>query len=263
MGQYQRKHQRKTRRVRFTWLYGVISALLILAAVVGGCIVFFRVDTINVQGNSRYTQEEIVAASGIEQGDNMFLINKFQVIDQMISQLTYLDDVTIRRGLPSTLNVTVTECTVAGAVRNGENGEWWLVSSGGKLLERQEESGDYLQVTGLTLSAPSEGTSLAVAEEQQSQRQALVDLLSALEEREMLSQTQAIDLTSSSTVTMQYAGRLTVRMKLSADFDYDVRVLATVMAEYVESKWPAEDTGTLDMTLDDGLPHLIRDASEN
>ena len=106
MGQYQRKHQRKTRRVRFTWLYGVISALLILAAVVGGCIVFFRVDTINVQGNSRYTQEEIVAASGIEQGDNMFLINKFQVIDQMISQLTYLDDVTIRRGLPSTLNVT-------------------------------------------------------------------------------------------------------------------------------------------------------------
>ena len=117
MGQYQRKHQRKTRRVRFTWLYGVISALLILAAVVGGCIVFFRVDTINVQGNSRYTQEEIVAASGIEQGDNMFLINKFQVIDQMISQLTYLDDVTIRRGLPSTLNVTVTECTVAGAVR--------------------------------------------------------------------------------------------------------------------------------------------------
>ena len=118
-------------------------------------------------------------------------------------------------------------------------------------------------MTGLTLSAPSEGTSLAVAEEQQSQRQALVDLLSALEEREMLSQTQAIDLTSSSTVTMQYAGRLTVRMKLSADFDYDVRVLATVMAEYVESKWPAEDTGTLDMTLDDGLPHLIRDASEN
>ena len=126
MGQYQRKHQRKTRRVRFTWLYGVISALLILAAVVGGCIVFFRVDTINVQGNSRYTQEEIVAASGIEQGDNMFLINKFQVIDQMISQLTYLDDVTIRRGLPSTLNVTVTECTVAGRCATGRtaSGGW-------------------------------------------------------------------------------------------------------------------------------------------
>ena len=52
-------------------------------------LLYTAVDTINVQGNSRYTQEEIVAASGIEQGDNMFLINKFQVIDQMISQLTY------------------------------------------------------------------------------------------------------------------------------------------------------------------------------
>ena len=53
MAQYQRKHQRKNRRVRFGWLYGVISALLILAAVVGGCIVFFRVDTVVVTGTQR------------------------------------------------------------------------------------------------------------------------------------------------------------------------------------------------------------------
>ena len=33
MGQYQRKHQRKNRRVRFGWLDGIISGLLILAAV--------------------------------------------------------------------------------------------------------------------------------------------------------------------------------------------------------------------------------------
>lgn len=263
MGQYQRKHQRKPRRVKFTWLYGVISALLILGAVVGGCIVFFRVDTVNVQGNQRYTQEEIVDASGVELGDNMFLLNKFQIIDGMMAQLPYLEDVTIRRGLPSTLNITVTECTPAAAVQDGEGSTWWLVSSAGKLLERLEEPGDYLQVTGLALSAPSEGTALAVAEEQHTQRQALVDLLGALEGREMLANVQSIDLSSASTVTMEYAGRLTVKMKLSADFDYDVRVLATVMADYVESTWSAEDTGTLDLTLDDGLPHLIRDAAEN
>lgn len=263
MGQYQRKHQRKNRRVRFGWLYGIISGLLILAAVVGGCIVFFRVDTIEVQGNSRYSQQEIIDVSGVEQGDNMFLLNKFEIIDKMLGELTYLDDVTIRRGLPSTLKINVTECTVAGVVRNEENGEWWLVSSGGKLLERQEEPGDYMQVTGLTLAAPSEGTMLAVKEEQQTQSQALLELLEAMESRGLLGDAQSIDVSTASTVTMEYAGRLTVKMKMSADFDYDMRVLATVMEEYVESKWSAEDTGTLDMTLDDGLPHLIKNAAEN
>lgn len=263
MGQYQRKHQRKNRRVRFGWLYGVISALLILAAVVGGCIVFFRVDTIEVQGNSRYTQQEIVEASGVQQGDNMFLLNKFEIIDKMLGQLTYLDDVTIRRGLPSTLKINVTECTVAGVVRNGDTGEWWLVSSGGKLLERRDAAGDEMQITGLTLAAPSEGTALAVKEDQQSQSQALLELLAALDSRGLLPYVESIDVGSASTVTMEYAGRLTVKMKVAADFDYDVRVLATVMEEYVESKWEAEDTGTLDMTLDDGLPHLIKNAAEN
>ena len=140
-GSISEKAPAQNRRVRFGWLYGVISALLILAAVVGGCIVFFRVDTIEVQGNSRYTQQEIVEASGVQQGDNMFLLNKFEIIDKMLSQLTYLDDVTIRRGLPSTLKINVTECTVAGVVRNGDTGEWWLVSSGGKLLERRDAAG--------------------------------------------------------------------------------------------------------------------------
>lgn len=263
MGQYQRKHQRKNHRVRFGWLYGVISALLILAAVIGGCIVFFRVDTVEVQGNSRYTQEEIVEASGVKSGDNMFLLNKFEIIDKMLAQLTYLDDVTIRRGLPSTIKINVTECTVAGVVKNEENDEWWLVSSSGKLLERQEEPGDYMQITGLTLAAPSEGTTLAVKEDQQTQSQALLELLKSLDSRGMLENVQSIDLSTASTVTMAYAGRLTVKMKLSADFDYDMRVLSTVMEEYVESKWAAEDTGTLDMTLDDGLPHLIKNAAEN
>ena len=98
---------------------------------------------------------------------------------------------------------------------------------------------------------------------QQLQQRLALGLLEAMESRGLLGDAQSIDVSTASTVTMEYAGRLTVKMKMSADFDYDMRVLATVMEEYVESKWSAEDTGTLDMTLDDGLPHLIKNAAEN
>ena len=263
MAQHQRKHQRKHRRFRFTKLYGVISALIILAAIIGGCIVFFKVDQINVTGNERYTAEQIIDAAGVQQGDNMYLFNKFRVIDQMKAKLTYVDDVTIRRKLPNTLNITVDEYTVAAAVQDGADSQWWLISSDGRLLERADSPGDALQVTGLTLSAPSEGTDLAVGEEQHLQQQAMVALLSALEKREMLGDAQSLDLSGGSVAIMMYDNRLTVKMNLSSDFDYNVRALATVMDEYVSTKWAADDTGTLDMTLSDGKPHLIKNAAQN
>lgn len=275
MAQHQRKHYRRRRRFRFTKVYGVLSVLLILAAIIGGSIVFFRVDTVEVEGNQRYSREEIVDITGIEQGDNMFLINKYEVIDRLLTELTYVDQVSIRRSLPATIQIRVTECTVAAAVQDAGNGEqeeagapqedaagqWWLVSSSGKLLERTEGPGDYLTVTGLSFAAPSEGTKLAVGSEQRLQLDALLQLLPSMEARGLLADTQSIDLSSASTVTLQYAGRLTVKMKLSSDFDYQMRVLSTVMEEYVLATWDADDTGTLDMTLEDGRPHLIRDAA--
>lgn len=258
---HQRKHYRRRRRFRFTRAYGVLSVLLILAAIVAGCIVFFRVDAVEVEGNERYSSSEIVAITGIQSGDNMFLLNKYEIRDDLLERLTYLDEVVIRRRLPATIKVTVTECTVAAAVEDSATGEWWLVSAAGKLLERADGPGDWLAVTGLTLAAPSEGTKAAVGEEQRLQLDALLQLLPSMSNRNLLSDAQSIDLSSASTVTMQYAGRLEVKMKLSSDFDYQMRVLSKVMEEYVLSKWDAADTGTLDLTMDDGRPHLRKEVA--
>lgn len=258
---HQRKHYRRRRHFRFTRAYGVLSVLLILAAIVAGSIVFFRVDTVEVEGNERYSDEEIVALTGIQSGDNMFLFNKFEVIDLLQEELTYLDQVSVRRRLPATVRVIVTECTAAAAVEDAATGEWWLVSGSGKLLERTQAAGDRLQVTGLSLAAPSEGTKIAVEEAQRLQLDALLQLLPSMESRGLLGDAQSIDLSSASTVTMQYAGRLEVKMKLSSDFDYQMRVLAKVMEEYVLAKWDASDTGTLDLTMDDGRPHLRKEVA--
>ena len=261
MAQHQRKHYRRRRRFRFTRAYGVLSVLLILAAIVAGCIVFFRVDTVEVEGVERYTKEQILSVADIESGDNMFLLNKFDVIDRLESEFTYVDEVVIRRKLPSTIRISVTECTVAAAVRDEGTGEWWLISSGGKLLEKMTGTGVYFQITGLTLVEPTVGQPMAVGEEQRLQLDALTQILPSMQARELLSQARTMDLTSASTVHLYYADRLEVKMKLSSDFDYQMRVLAKVMEEYVLAKWDEGDTGVLDLTLDDGLPHLRKNVA--
>lgn len=263
MAQHQRKHHRRHRGGRFGWIYGLISAVVILAAAIGGCIVFFRADQINVEGVSHYTAEEIIDIAGVKQGDNLYLMNKFKMIEKLEQQLVYVENVSIRRKLPSTLNIIVEEYTVAAALQDGADSQWWLISGDGRLLERVDDPGSYAQVSGITLSAPSEGTDLAVGEDQRLQQQALTGLLTALEDRELLSRVQTIDLSGGGVVTMGYDNRLTVKMNQSADFDYAVRALSTVMSDYVDAKWSADDTGTLDMTSEDGKPHLIKNAAEN
>ena len=261
MARYQRKHQRRRRRSRFSGLSKLLSAVLILAAIVAGCIVFFRVDQVQVEGNARYTQEEIVQVSGILKGDNLFLLNKYKIIDQILEQLTYVEKVSIRRELPSTICITVTETAVAAAVKDAENETWWCISSDGKILERADDPGGYPQVTGLAPLAPSEGTELQVEESQRLTKEALLSLLAQLEQYDLISGVGTIDLSTPSQVVMNYGGRLVVKLPQTADFAYDVKMFASILEEYVSVYWSDADTGTLDMTYSDGQPHLTKDAA--
>ena len=66
---------RRRNRGRFSALYKLLSVLIIFAAILMGCVVFFRVSTVEITGDSPYTEEEIRRVSGVEQGDNLFTLN--------------------------------------------------------------------------------------------------------------------------------------------------------------------------------------------
>ena len=69
------RNRQRRRRGRFGFLYKLLSFLVIFAAILVGCVVFFRVNEVIVTGNSRYSDQEVIAASGVELGDNLFLVN--------------------------------------------------------------------------------------------------------------------------------------------------------------------------------------------
>ena len=72
-----RRHsKRRRRRGGFGFLYKLLSVLVICAAILTAMTLFFRVGSVVVTGQKRYTAEEIQAASGVELGSNMYLLNK-------------------------------------------------------------------------------------------------------------------------------------------------------------------------------------------
>ena len=65
-----RRHSnRRHRRGSFGFLYKVLSMLVICGAIIAALTLFFRVGTIVVTGQERYTEAEVIAATGVEQED--------------------------------------------------------------------------------------------------------------------------------------------------------------------------------------------------
>lgn len=234
----QRRHKRRKKsRGRFRGLYQVLSVFLIFLVLVAGSIVFFRVNTVTVQGNNRYSQEEIVEISGIENGDSLVLMPKNQIARKIRQQLPYVEAVAIRRALPDGVVIQVRESAVAVVIRGG--GQWWLVNSAGKLLETVPSGkvSQYAKLTGVELLAPETGVQAVVSEEDAVHWQYALEFLATLDERGDLSELDSLECGATGKFTAGYGGRYTL-------------LLPTVFAD------EAFNYGKLMSLLDEALPEL-------
>lgn len=256
--QRKRKHRPSRRAGRFLGLYVFLSAILIAAVIAAGCIVFFKVNQFEVNGNSRYSAEDIIKASGVSTGDNLCLVKKTDVASNVLSHLSYVRSVNVRRKLPDTIVITVVETQSVAVVQSEKR--WWLMNADGKLLEEVEDPGDYIQISGLTLLTPTVGDTIVVEADNRLMRSSLIELLTAMQGRELLSNVRSIDCSDKGQLVMNYKDQLTVKMRTDADYDYQVKMLEAVLKKYVDVNWTKGDKGTLDMTYEDGHPHLTKDA---
>ena len=267
-----RSRTRRRNRGRFGPLFKLLCVLAVAVALTAGATVFFRVERVSVSGCKRYTTEEIIAASGIQTGSNLYSLNKVSIDRSIRTKLPYVDALTINRALPSTILITVTECEAAAQVAvpdpaqaaaaqeeltGGELDaepvllaqEPWLISGKGKLLEPAPADSAALPVTGLTPIAPQAGSPLEVPESEQTRLSALTALLQAAQEEKLAGELSAVRL-EATRLTVRYAGRFDVEMKLNADFRYDLRLMRTVREE-LETRHGPQVAGTIDLTLEE------------
>lgn len=237
-----RRHNQRKKRGRMGGLYRVVAVLLVLVAVSAGCVVFFRVRTIQVEGAVRYTQEEIVAASGLEEGSYLALLDTVTMARQIRAQLPYVERAAIRRALPDTVVITVEESAVAAAVKS--QGQWWLINAAGKLLEAVGDSGaeGHPQLTGIDLVTPAPGMTAMVAEEEENRWGSALELLRAVEARGETAKLSGVDCSSAGVLTVGYGGRYTLLLPTSVEyqrvtqerFEYFFALLDTAMPKLEE-----------------------------
>ena len=93
--------QQSKKRFRRNFFYVSLFLTVLLLFLGTAFFVFFRVKEISVTGNSMYTDEEIILASGIEEKVNMFSFSEKSVEQSIKDLLPYVGSVTVKRDLPS------------------------------------------------------------------------------------------------------------------------------------------------------------------
>lgn len=241
-----RRRNRRYRRSRLTVPIRFLSFLLICGAIAAAMILFFKVQAVVVDGNSRYTDQEILDVTEIQVGENMFLLNKYAISASITSQLPYVQSVQIRRGLPDTIYIQVEECAPMAAVVQG--GDAWLISRKGKLLEKvaKDQAQAYPLIEGVELLMPTVSSTMELPKDGTISKDRLLELLTCLESRGMLGNTEAIRCGDPDVLVLAYAGRFDVEIPYDSDFDKKLLALELIVPQLEEN-----EKGTIILTMPD------------
>ena len=232
------------RRNRGRIVFLVLMVLLIAVALVGACTVFFRVEFVEVEGNARYSEEQILEAAHINMGENLILTQKDVIVQRLYDTLPYIDSVTVKKRFPTTLRLVITETAPAAVIATEDESSWWLMDGKGKILEQIDAATaeNYTRILGLYAVSPRISKPVDVGEGHISQLNGLLGLLQVLQERGMTSQINSINASSRTELVMVYQGRIQAKLLNNVDFNRKILILEEIVAVLGD-----EEQGVLDM----------------
>lgn len=137
--EYKEKMARQRRRKKILF-YIVFALVVAVVGIILSLTVFFKITTVEVEGQSQYTDSEIVEVSGINAGDNLFLVNKDKVIEHVSESLPFTGDIEVKRSFPNKIVINVTDSEVACAVKYDKgfvliNKDWKVLAEAKSIKE--------------------------------------------------------------------------------------------------------------------------------
>jgi len=233
------------KRKKRSAIYAPLCFLLICAALVFGLSVFFRVGNVEVEGNALYTKEEIVEASGIEKGDNLFFVNRFAAMTRLQAKLPYVESAVVNMQLPNRLKIVVTE-SVAVAYVTAEDG-LWAIDRSCKLLSRVniDELDGLVRIEGLVPIAPEVGQTIAAGEAERPKVEYLSEILRQIVGLGLQRSIRHINIENPANPSFDYIDRFTVKLGANENVDYKFQCLLSAVDALAEG-----DRGTLDLSID-------------
>jgi len=227
----------------------LVTVVAIVAALVLGLSVFFKVETITVAGAEVYSAWAIREASGISEGDNLLTFSHARAGAQIKANLPYVKTVRFGIKLPDTVNIIIEEEDVVYAIKD-TNSQWWLINSDGHVVEQSNsgKAANYTQILGVNLdtpvanqqgvaaeSAPTEtqpdGTPVPVTVTGAQRFSAALQILKALEENDVVGDAASVDVSRTEDIVLWYGTRYQVNLGDNTRLPYKIACMNDVILQ--------------------------------
>ena len=257
---------------RDKFILQLLTVVAVVLALVFGMAIFFKVgetmagDTavakVYVSGNEKYTEYDVVQASGIKVGENLLTMRKAEVGGRILEQLPYVTKVRVSIKLPDGVNIEVEETDVVYSAQSSDE-SWWLIRSDGVVVEKTNAADAELhtKVLGVLLADPKVGQS-AVAKEPEprvdettgetlpvttlasDQLRAAVSILGFLESNSIIGEADSVDVTSLNNLEIGYEDRFQVMLGDSTRLGEKIRIMKATIVEMKDY-----ESGILDVSF--------------
>lgn len=223
-----RKNKRKKKKRAAAGLF--ITALLLAGAAAGLLMTPpFNISSVKVHGNERILTEDIIGASGVRVGRNIFRTS-MKNAGENVAQLPFVDSVKASRRLPATVEITITEGSVAAYL------EYYDMMIGidinGKTLETiSHESAEQnkIMIEGVTVRDFKIGKKIVVDAERKFDIMTMY--LKLFAEKELLPDITGLDLAMDDAISFTYKKRLIVKFGGNERADYKINCFEEILGE--------------------------------
>ena len=241
---FERLMAKKRHKIIFRRInYILISIVLCFVFIIVCMALFLKIENIKVVGNERYSEEQIVTSSGIEIGQNLYAINKKSAKGFIMSDYPYINEVVIRRTLPSTLTFRITE--EIPIYYTEICGEYFVLSSTLRVLEKADENPNLDREDKLVLLLLSDVKSAVVGQEIEFTKQLAFDYISTfiknVTEHEIATDLTEIDISAKYNIYVTYQDRF--RVYLGDNSETEMKL---TFAKLMINEFKPEQSGTID-----------------
>ena len=217
-------------------IFYVFVALFLIAFVAVVCIaVFFGLNKVEIKGNSKYTEEQILKACELSSADNLLTLDLDAVEERIYKACPYISDVSFKIALPSTLIVTVTED--APSYCTEIYGDYFLLSEDLRVISKHDlyEDIEILDIPIIYLKLPQVERAVAgekIVFDKNSSYNHTVDFLCSLKEQPIYGSLNCVDATDRYHLTL-YANEKRHRIEIgtSDNLDTKLKFVAKVVEE--------------------------------
>ena len=197
--QTKKKRKKKKKKKMSRAKSAMLFVAVLLAVFMAVSLLFFRVNTVNVSGNIRKTDEEIVALAGVDPNTHMWFFSAKKASGR-IEKDPYIIEANIKRSYPDTLNISVLEREAVAVIQSAS--AYAVIDSSGYVMSIDDAASysDIMTVSGMGASGYKVGTYLG--DENDFMAKTLFLILDAMTQSGIIEDVKSLDISNPMSIKM-------------------------------------------------------------